>query len=176
GNAILSRFAILKSDNHDVSNSRLERRGLLHCEMDYAGSAHRLHCICVHLSLTAASRRRQMATLVERIEALVPADAPLIIAGDFNDWHNRADNLLAERLALTEVFCGTQGQCARSFPSTLPVFRLDRIYVRGFSVRAAEVHYGPPWSRISDHAALSAEVFPVPAAAPRARDLQAAHA
>jgi endonuclease/exonuclease/phosphatase family metal-dependent hydrolase len=28
--------------------------------------------------------------------------------------------------------------------------------VRGFSVERAEVHFGQPWSQISDHAALSA--------------------
>ncbi len=49
---------------------------------------------------------------------------------------------------------------ARSFPSTLPVLRLDRIYVRGFAVDKAEVHYGQPWSRISDHAALTAQLRP----------------
>ncbi|MBX3667903.1 MAG: endonuclease/exonuclease/phosphatase family protein [Rhodocyclaceae bacterium] len=176
GNAILSRYAILKSDNQDVSNSRLERRGLLHCEMEFNGAAHHLHCVCVHLSLTAASRRRQIGSLVERIEALVPNDALLIIAGDFNDWHNRADNLLAERLGLTEVFCGIQGHPARSFPSTLPVFRLDRIYVRGFAVASAEVHFGPPWSRISDHAALSAEILPVAGTASPARVAQTLYA
>jgi len=38
------------------------------------------------------------------------------------------------------------------------VFRLDRIYVRGFSVYHAEVHHGHTWSRISDHAMLTARL------------------
>jgi len=38
------------------------------------------------------------------------------------------------------------------------VLRLDRIYVRGFAVQHTEVHHGLPWSRISDHAALSARL------------------
>ena len=50
---------------------------------------------------------------------------------------------------------------ARSYPSTLPFFRLDRIYVRGFRVRQAQVHYGAPWAQISDHAALTADLEPV---------------
>jgi endonuclease/exonuclease/phosphatase family metal-dependent hydrolase len=37
---------------------------------------------------------------------------------------------------------------------------LDRIYVRGFNVGRADVHSGLPWSRISDHAALTAELEP----------------
>ena len=52
----------------------------------------------------------------------------------------------------------TPDQAPRSFPAKLPVMRLDRIYMRGFSVEHAEIHYGEPWSRISDHAALSASL------------------
>jgi endonuclease/exonuclease/phosphatase family metal-dependent hydrolase len=37
--------------------------------------------------------------------------------------------------------------------------RLDRIYVRGFSVQQAEIFSGAPWSRISDHAAVSADLL-----------------
>ena len=37
----------------------------------------------------------------------------------------------------------------------LPLFRLDRIYVRGFRVSRAHVHHGPVWGRISDHAVLT---------------------
>jgi endonuclease/exonuclease/phosphatase family metal-dependent hydrolase len=112
----------------------------------------------VHLSLFARSRRRQMDALASRIENLVPADAPLLIAGDFNDWRNHADDLLADRLGLAEVFAGEGRRPSRSYPAALPLFRLDRIYQRGLQVAAAEVHAGPPWSSISDHAALSAEL------------------
>jgi endonuclease/exonuclease/phosphatase family metal-dependent hydrolase len=49
----------------------------------------------------------------------------------------------------------------------LPVLRLDRIYVRGFSVKRAEVHFGAPWSKISDHAALSAHLRYDPSGAKR---------
>lgn len=159
GNAILSRFPILDSHNQDVTHLTFERRGLLHSRIALPGGAE-VHCVCVHLSLFGRSRKRQMEALAERLEHLVPADAPLIIAGDFNDWRNRAHDVLAERLGLTEVFGGLSGRPTRSFPAALPVFRLDRIYVRGFSVTRSEVHHGPPWSAISDHAALSAYLKP----------------
>ncbi|MCK5715453.1 MAG: EEP domain-containing protein, partial [Nitrosomonadaceae bacterium] len=64
-----------------------------------------------------------------------------------------------EQLGLTEVFELTGGRAARSYPSWLPVFRLDRIYVRGFYVEKTQVHQGRPWSRISDHAVLSARMI-----------------
>ena len=120
-----------------------------------------VHCVCVHLGLMAGSRRRQMEALAERMEELAPGNAPLIIAGDFNDWRNRADDLLGRRLGLAEAFGSGRGRPARSYPSTLPVFRLDRIYVRGFRVRQAQVHYGAPWAQISDHAALTADLEPI---------------
>jgi endonuclease/exonuclease/phosphatase family metal-dependent hydrolase len=117
----------------------------------------RLHCICVHLALTERHRRHQIGALVERIERIVPQHAPLIIAGDFNDWRNLGGHRLADTLGVKEAF-HHHGKPARSFPSALPVLRLDRIYVRGFRVRHAEVHHGPPWSLVSDHAALSAQL------------------
>ncbi len=40
----------------------------------------------------------------------------------------------------------------------MPLFQLDRIYVRGFQVAASRVHGGKPWSRLSDHLAVSAEL------------------
>jgi endonuclease/exonuclease/phosphatase family metal-dependent hydrolase len=164
GNAILSRLPIIASHNQDVTHMRFERRGLLHCAIEVPGFQRHLHCVCVHLSLFGRSRRRQLDALASRLETIVPADAPLLIAGDFNDWRNRAHDLLAERLGLMEVFTGIVGRPPKSFPSALPVLRLDRIYARGFSIERAEVHFGEPWSQISDHAALSAHLLPLPMA------------
>lgn len=155
GNAILSRFPILDSHNQDVTHLKFERRGLLHCRIALP-DGRPLHCVCVHLSLFDRSRRRQMEELSSYLERIAPPGTPLVIAGDFNDWRNRAAAHLAERLGLKEVF----GQRpVRSFPAALPLFRLDRIYVRGLQVREAQVHFGPPWSALSDHAALSARLL-----------------
>ncbi|MGB0126192.1 MAG: endonuclease/exonuclease/phosphatase family protein, partial [Rhodocyclaceae bacterium] len=160
GNAILSRFPILASHNQDISELMFERRGMLHCELDLPFWDEPLHCVCVHLGLTAAARRRQLEAVADRMESLAPGNAPLIVAGDFNDWRISACNMLARRLALTEAFASGRGRPAKSFPSSLPVFRLDRIYVRGFDVLRAQVHFGQPWSKISDHAVLSAWLEP----------------
>lgn len=158
GNALLSRFPILASHNQDVTRLSFEKRGLLHCVIEVPELVRPLHCVCVHLSLFGRARRQQMDALATYLEDQVPADAPLIIAGDFNDWRNRAHDLLAQRLGMTEVFAGGEGRPSRSYPANLPVLRLDRIYVRGFSIEARVLHGGPPWSRISDHAALSAKL------------------
>ncbi|MCS6786934.1 MAG: endonuclease/exonuclease/phosphatase family protein [Thiobacillaceae bacterium] len=158
GNAILSRFPILRWENEDISAHPFERRGLLHCELAVPGLGEPLHAICLHLALNESGRRKQLQQLSQRIRRMVPDGAPLIIAGDFNDWRQRAGRYLAGELGLKEVFEVTHGHPARSFPAALPIFPLDRIYVRGFSVAAAHVMQGPDWGRLSDHAPLLAHL------------------
>ncbi|MDP5241142.1 endonuclease/exonuclease/phosphatase family protein [Uliginosibacterium sp. 31-16] len=157
GNAVLSRFPIQRTRNRDVSLSRLEKRGILHCEVRLP-DGEELHCLCVHLSLTERQRQRQLELLSEYVEHHVPRRAPLIIAGDFNDWRVRANDWLPLRLGLTEAFTELTGAPARSYPSSLPVLRLDRIYLRGMVARMVAVHWGKPWSGVSDHALLSVQV------------------
>ena len=152
GNAILSRYPILRWDNQDVSAHGFEKRGLLHCELALPQSEETLHCLCVHFGLFKRGRGHQFGALVDRVKRLVPEHAPLIIAGDFNDWNNHASRLLAHELQLREVFDESHGRLARSFPAGMPLLRMDRIYVRGFEIRHSEVH---AWRKISDHAALS---------------------
>ena len=158
GNAILSRYPIARWDNQNVSAHRFESRSLLHCEIPVAGSSQPVHCICVHFGLFAHGRRSQFSALVKRIGRLVPADAPLIVAGDFNDWHDRASHFLAQELKLVEVFIATSGKPARTFPVAMPLLRMDRIYVRGFNIQKCAVLARHPWNKISDHAALSASL------------------
>jgi endonuclease/exonuclease/phosphatase family metal-dependent hydrolase len=158
GNAILSRFPIVAYENQDVSTNPFETRGVLHCEIRVPNVDATLHCLCVHFALDERGRRQQLTALIDRLVEQVPDEAPIIVAGDFNDWRNRVGKRLAAELGLIEVFRDYRGRPARSYPSRLPLFRLDRIYVRGFSVHHAEVHHGDAWSRISDHALLSARL------------------
>jgi endonuclease/exonuclease/phosphatase family metal-dependent hydrolase len=157
GNALLSRFPILSFTNHDVSVPGAEARGVLHCVIRLAGHAQPLHGVCVHLGLRESHRARQLERLLEALEREVPPDAPLIVAGDFNDWRGCADAAL-RACGLVEVFRLANGQHARSFPARLPLLKLDRIYVR--QVKAAHPFPLPrrPWATLSDHAPLAAEI------------------
>lgn len=158
GNAILSRFPIVSVQNEDVSDHRFERRGLLHCVVSVPGWRRNLHCVCVHLSLHERGRRRQLDAISGRLEELASRGLPIIVAGDFNDWRQRASAILERRLGMTEVSIARHGRAARTYPSLLPMLRLDRIYVRGFSIVSSRVHRGVPWSLLSDHLAISAEL------------------
>lgn len=157
GNALLSRHPIVCAVNKDVSAHRFESRGLLHCQVD-VGGRYLVHCLCVHLGLFARGRREQTRMLIEHVRENIPDGMPLIVAGDFNDWQNQMSRTFASELGLHDVFHLQAGKPARSYPSSLPLFRLDRIYVRGFGVVHSEVHFGAAWQRLSDHAALSTQL------------------
>lgn len=160
GNAILSRYPIRRWENVDISAHVFESRGLLHCEMEAPNLDQPLHAICLHLALNETGRRKQLERISRHIRELVPDGAPLIVAGDFNDWRQRAPRYLADELGLTEAFETYQGHNALSFPAALPLFALDRIYVRGFEVASARVLHGSSWRKLSDHAALTAQLKP----------------
>lgn len=159
GNALLSKFSIVKTSNIDISSHKTEQRGMLHCEIEIPNWDVPLHAICVHLGLFAHWRHLQLKKVAEYIEQYVPTEAPLIIAGDFNDWSSRAGRAFATRLHLKEVFEHHAGKSARSFPAWLPMLRLDRIYVRGFQIKHVETHAGLRLAKVSDHAILTATLI-----------------
>jgi endonuclease/exonuclease/phosphatase family metal-dependent hydrolase len=158
GNAILSKHGFVSWENIDISTHRLERRGLLHASIRVPGNPCDLHLICLHLDLHEYGRRKQIYDLADRMASHVPPDAPLVVAGDFNDWRHRAGRLVEERLGLVEAYKALHGNYARSFPSWMPLLRLDRIYLRGVEPVVSDALTGKPWSELSDHTPLFAEL------------------
>lgn len=151
GNALLSRFPIVRRENRDFSDHALEKRGVLHCVVRV--DRRNVHCFVIHFGLFAKSRERQADALVDWIVREVPRRAPLLIAGDFNDWRDRLSRRFVESLQVSEVMGS-----ARTFPALVPWLRMDRIYQRGFELRGADVLRGPSWARLSDHAPLVADL------------------
>jgi endonuclease/exonuclease/phosphatase family metal-dependent hydrolase len=156
GNAILSKFPILFSENTDISSSKLERRGILHAEVFLPEANCRLHALSIHLGLLEADRRSQVRRVCHRIHRMIHRTDPVLIAGDFNDWRERASPILEKRLNIREVHQELAGEHAKTFPSWLPVLRLDRIYYRGSTPLECRTLTGRPWNRLSDHLALYA--------------------
>lgn len=168
GNALISRYPILHSHNLDISVNSLEQRGLLHGRLALPGREQALDVLCVHLNLRAPDRRRQIEQVARYVDAHIPPDAPLILAGDFNDWRREACAALHAALGLEDAFRSCHGKLAATFPARMPLLPLDRIYLRGFTVDEATLHRAGDWARLSDHAALSARIrWPALAAAKR---------
>ena len=157
GNAFLSKFPITSWDNYDISMNKLEKRGLLHCQISFPKTNQTIHTFCVHLSLREQDRKFQLKSLCDRVNK-IPEQLPVIVAGDFNDWRQRAQGTLAKCAGLNEAYAQNFGKPARTFPTQLPILRLDRIYVR--SVGNCEAFKMPttPWSRLSDHRPLLADI------------------
>lgn len=156
GNALLSKFPILRHENLDISVSGHEERGLLHSVLNVPGKPE-VHAICVHLGLHESHRREQLSLLCELLERL-PPDDPVIVAGDFNDWRRKADAQL-NGCGLREVFVEAHGEPARTFPARWPLLCLDRVYLRNARAGELQVHSRRPWSHLSDHLPLSVEVL-----------------
>ncbi len=153
GNAILTRLPILKSKNYDLSVGRREPRGALRCDLDLGGGK-QLHVFCLHLGLSLGERRRQEALL---LSSDILRDAarkdPLVVCGDFNYWGNGSvPSLVRQAIHDAALELGTP---ARTYPTRLPMMRLDRIYVDA-GVRPVSIHpHRTELSRVaSDHLPL----------------------
>lgn len=150
GNALLSRWPVVAHQHEDISDHRFEQRGLLHVEVMLHGQS--VHVVVVHLGLIQSSRARQVAQLQRFIEREVPLTAPLLVAGDFNDWGALVKKALsATNLKAFEV------KRHPTFPSRLPLVQLDYVYARGLTPLTVQVPQGRIWWRMSDHLPLIAE-------------------
>ena len=153
GNAILSELPFTDSINIDVSLMRFSQRGILHGQLE-----NQVHVLCVHLGLFEQERRRQVHDLISYISTEVPESAPLILAGDFNDWRKTAHKQLKQFCHLKEVHEEFRNRVAATFPAMTPLLPMDRIYVRGFDIGNVDVLTSKPWRQLSDHCALTAEL------------------
>ncbi|MDO5650939.1 MAG: endonuclease/exonuclease/phosphatase family protein [Moraxella sp.] len=155
GNAVLSRHPLDPKHNVNITVNRLEKRGVLHCEVHPVGWRESVVVLNAHLNLLHKDRVKQYQTISDYIHHEIDEKKPLILAGDFNDWSKKSLELLTP-LGLTEVFDKLHGDVPATFPAKLPLLSLDRIYVRNLTVEQATVHAGVPWSRLSDHLPISA--------------------
>ena len=156
GNALLSRWPLGDIGHHDVSDHRFEQRGLLHVLVHWNGET--VHAIVAHFGLMHASRVRQVQRLAAFIEAEVPNDELLIVAGDFNDWGDKLDVPMTGFGLHRAFVAGDSPMHVNTFPSRLPVFSMDRIYLRGLRCLSTSVPRGAAWARMSDHLPLVAEL------------------
>lgn len=150
GNALLSRWDVVSQGHEDMSDHRLEQRGLLHVIIDAHG--HRIHVIVLHLGLIPGSRLRQVGQVQQFIDREVPKHERLIVAGDFNDWGARLRPALNAMGLKDHV-----GERQLTFPARLPLAQLDFVYARGLKPLGVEIPKGRIWWRMSDHLPLIAE-------------------
>ena len=150
GNALLSRWPVVSHGHEDMSDHRFEQRGLLHVCVQVGRRT--VHVLVVHLGLIAGSRVRQVEQLGQFIRREIPRTAPVVVAGDFNDWGAKLRPAMAA-FGLRDFV----GERANTFPSRLPLAQLDFVYARGLKPVGLEIPRGRIWWRMSDHLPLIAE-------------------
>ncbi|MGV3573346.1 MAG: endonuclease/exonuclease/phosphatase family protein [Ramlibacter sp.] len=150
GNALLSRWPVVSQGHEDMSDHRFEQRGLLHVVLQVR--PRQVHVIVLHLGLIAGSRVRQLERLADFIDREIPRTAPLLVAGDFNDWGGKLRPVMNGH-----GFKDYQGERIATYPSRLPLTQLDYVYARGLKPTKLEVPRGRIWWRMSDHLPLIAD-------------------
>lgn len=157
GNAILSAYPIVTWEHVDLSVPLLDKRGLLHGEIRIPETGERFHALAVHLGLLQYERKLQLKKMCDYIRREIPGDAACFLGGDFNDWRQRASGGILKRVGMHEAFYVTHLEHAKTFPSRLPLLRLDRIYFKNASLTRARCLKGQPWQFLSDHLPISAD-------------------
>jgi endonuclease/exonuclease/phosphatase family metal-dependent hydrolase len=156
GNTTFTRLDVVQFENHDISTNDVERRGALYLKLRFSGGV--IHVFNVHLGLNKRQRVNQVQKLERLIgERCLDGDS-VVLAGDFNDWNGRLDRLIVGKLGFDNAFSDTDAPATRTWHARKPLFGLDRVYLKNLSATSIRRLDGPPWSRLSDHLPVMAEL------------------
>ena len=129
GNAILSQFPLTRVDTIDLTVPLKKRRQALvvSSRLRFQGHSRTITLANVHLGLAGYERKMQLRRLLGHpLLARHHVNSPVLVGGDFNDvW-----GTLGKRVMLPAGFVSTGG-AIRTFPATMPLRSLDRVFVRG---------------------------------------------
>lgn len=149
GNALLTNREVLEIRRLDLSLPNLEPRGALDVDMNLGGQT--LRVIVTHLGLRASERRRQVKCLLAALCQERTRYRGTILLGDVNEWFpiGRPLRWLRRHFRSSAVL--------RTYPSWMPVFALDRIWVRPQEMLLEiAVHKTPLSMAASDHLPVKA--------------------
>jgi len=151
GNVLLSRYPVLSVDRLDLSVPPYEPRGALDVVLDCGGW--RLRVLATHLGLRPYERRRQVRRLLSALDD--GAELPTVLMGDLNEWFlwGRPLRWLHAQFRRTPA--------PATFPAQLPMFALDRMWVRPRAMLDRLAVHASLLARVaSDHLPLVARLVP----------------
>ena len=156
GNALLTRHRPLSAERLDISVPRRQPRGAIDASLDcrLPGFGEPLRVIGTHLGLRPAERRLQVPRLLDAIdERDKKGVTPTVLMGDINEWF-----LWGRPLRWLHAHF-RKPRALATFPSGLPLFALDRIWVRPSRlIRRLGVHRSALARLASDHLPLFADL------------------
>jgi endonuclease/exonuclease/phosphatase family metal-dependent hydrolase len=156
GNMTLSRLAIRKSENYDITWRRRERRGCLRTDVSLGSSG--LHIFNVHLGTGFIERRHQARHLLtDAVLKRAELNGPRIVVGDFNEWtRGLASRLMGKEFKAVEP--SAYLRYARTYPGVLPFLHLDHFYYdTHLSIESFRLHRSRRALVASDHLPLVAD-------------------
>jgi endonuclease/exonuclease/phosphatase family metal-dependent hydrolase len=109
-------------------------------DLDVGGKIVRV--IVTHLGLRPAERRFQVRQMLKLLHD-IPPEQPVVVLGDINEWLP-----LGRPLRWMHGLLG-HAPAERSFPSGLPLFALDRVWVRPRHTLLAFESHRSPASRVA---------------------------
>jgi endonuclease/exonuclease/phosphatase family metal-dependent hydrolase len=149
GQMLISCCPIRTSEVHDISHPEREPRRAIMAEIE--APAGLIRVVATHLGLSVGERRGQARKLLALAGR---ADMATAVMGDFNDWFwpGSVHGVLARELPGRSRF--------RTFPSSIPLLRLDRIFCR--PGKALQACFSDKHARaVSDHLPVIADIAPV---------------
>lgn len=151
GNALLTRLEVADVDHLDLSQPGREPRGCIDAQLVSEG--HRIRVFVTHLGLMRRERVKQLRTIVRHLADDVSTDMRCLL-GDINEW---LPQLISGRDLIPKPFQAVYAP--RSFPSKMPVFRLDRAYVAPLPSRLVQHPFVSGSARqASDHLPIIIDV------------------
>lgn len=148
GNAVLTRYPVLSTRSIDISFGSREPRGALDADLVCHGRP--LRVVATHLGLRFAERRDQIRRLLQVFNT---HRMPVILMGDINEWFMWGSSLRR----LVSHFESVPAPA--TFPAKLPLFALDRIWIRPrHRLVEVEVHKSALAKIASDHLPLVARI------------------
>lgn len=146
GQALISRWPMANTEIHDLSFRKREPRRAI-CS-DIQTPAGPLRVIATHLGLSFRERHNQALALMKMLGTL---RVPTVALGDFNDWMWAG----SVRRKLERALPGYTRY--RTFPSSWPLFHLDRVYLWPREALVAS-HTDHEARAISDHLPVISDI------------------
>lgn len=119
GNAVLTKARVLAVRRFGLATEGREPRGALDLDLSHNGTTFQV--VATHLGLRPWERRFQIRRLLEMFRS--GEERPTALLGDFNEWLP-----WGRPLRWIRAYFGRQ-PALPTFPSTFPLFALDRIWV-----------------------------------------------
>lgn len=150
GNAILSKYPTLMSENFDLTVSPFEYRGVLVNQLDVYGKE--IYVLCTHLNLRKSDRLKQIKLLENIIAEKIPKNSKIVLVGDFNDFDNSIEKYFKNHLLFSTI------ENKKTYPNLFPILSPDKMFGKNIEFENSLVLKDKKLITMSDHLPILSEI------------------